>query len=72
MARAIHGDSSSDQINVSENKTQAYGLAGNDTLLTDNKKDVLLIGGSGNDSLIMTGGTGTLNGGKGKDTFEFT
>ncbi len=47
-------------------------MAGNDTLISDNMNDVLFIGSSGNDSLIMTGGTGTLSGGAGSDIFEFT
>ena len=45
------GNTSGDQINVGANKTQAYGLAGNDTIASDGKSDVLLVGGSGNDSL---------------------
>ena len=72
MSEVLVGKGTGDQLVVSADKTQAYGLSGNDTLITDNKGDALLIGGSGNDSLIMTGGVGTLNGGKGKDTFEFT
>lgn len=47
-------------------------MSGNDTLISDSKSDVLLIGGSGDDSLIIKGGNGTLSGGKGSDTFEFT
>ena len=72
MAEVLFGDKAGDQLIVSADKTQAYGLSGNDTLISDNKSDALLIGGSGDDSLIMMGGVGTLNGGKGNDTFEFT
>ena len=68
MAEVIHGNSRGNQLHVTKDKTQAYGLAGNDTLISNNSKDALLIGGSGNDSLIMMGGIGTLSGGKGKDT----
>ena len=70
MAEVLHGKAGADQINVKEDKTQAYGLSGNDLLLSDNKSEVLLVGGAGDDSLIMTGGNGTLSGGKGADTFE--
>ena len=70
MAKVIHGDTGGNQLNASADKTQVYGLAGNDTLVSDSKSDVLLIGGSGNDSLIMRGGNGTLSGGKGSDVFE--
>ena len=72
MAEVLFGDKAGDRLVVSESKTQAYGLSGNDTLFSDNKSDVLLVGGSGDDSLIMTGSTGTLSGGKGNDTFELT
>ena len=72
MAEVLHGNVSSDQLNARNDKTQVYGLAGNDTLTSGNKSDVLLVGGSGDDSLIMTGGNGTLSGGDGSDTFELT
>ena len=72
MAKVLHGDATANQINAGSDKTQVYGLAGNDTLTSDNKSDVLLVGGSGDDSLIVTGGTATLSGGDGSDTFELT
>ncbi len=72
MAEVLHGKATGDNLAASANKTQVYGLAGDDTLTADSKSNVLLIGGSGNDRLIMTGGDGTLSGGAGKDTFEFT
>ena len=70
MADVIVGKTKKDKLVAFEDRTQIYGLAGNDTLISDNKKEVLLIGGSGNDVLRMTGGSGTLSGGAGKDTFE--
>ena len=70
MADVIVGKSTKDKLVAAEGRTQIYGLAGNDTLISDNKKEMLLIGGSGNDVLRMTGGSGTLSGGAGKDTFE--
>ena len=70
MAQVLHGDAGVNQLSASTDKTQVYGLSGNDTLISDGKSDVLLIGGSGDDSLIMLGGNGTLSGGKGSDTFE--
>ena len=72
MAEVIHGDGNANQLNARADKTQVYGLKGNDTLTSDGKRDVLLVGGSGNDSLIMSGGNGTLAGGDGSDTFELT
>ena len=70
MAEVLHGNASNNQLNATENRTQAYGLSGNDTLTSDGKSDVLLVGGSGDDSLIMSGGKATLSGGNGADTFE--
>ena len=70
MADVIVGKTKKDKLVAFEGRTQIYGLAGNDTLISDNKKEVHLIGGSGNDVLRMTGGSGTLSGGKGNDTFE--
>ena len=72
MANILHGDSNGNLLNAAENRTQIYGLQSNDTLTADGKSDVLLVGGSGSDSLIMSGGNGTLSGGEGSDTFEFT
>ena len=72
MTEILHGTADDNKINVAADKTQAYGLSGSDTIISDGKSDVLLIGGSGNDNLIMLGGKGTLSGGKGKDTFELT
>ena len=73
MAEVLHGTATSgDNLYASANKTQVYGLAGDDTLTADGKSDILLIGGSGNDRLIMTGGNGTLSGGTGADIFELT
>ena len=72
MADVLHGDSGVNQLNVNANRTQAYGLSGNDTLTSNGKSEVLLVGGSGDDSLVMLGGSGTLSGGKGKDIFELT
>ena len=70
MAEVLHGGAGANQISVTANKTQAYGLAGNDTLTSTGKSDVILIGGTGDDVLSITGGNGTLSGGKGKDTFN--
>ena len=70
MSEVLHGKAGGDQINASVDKTQVYGLSGNDTLISDKKVDALLVGGSGDDSLIMLGGKGTLAGGDGADTFE--
>ena len=67
MAKVLYGSGGGEQINASADKTQVYGLKGNDTLTSDNKSDVLLVGGSGDDRLIMAGGNGTLSGGKGND-----
>ena len=72
MAKVIHGGGASDQLIVTADKTQAYGLSGNDTIISGGNSSVLLIGGSGDDNLVMMGGIGTLNGGAGKDTFELT
>ena len=70
MAEVIHGNSSGNNLVADENRTQIYGLAGDDTLSSDGNSEILLIGGSGNDVLNMTGGTGTLSGGAGSDTFN--
>ena len=70
MADVLHGTPGNNQLNATANRTQVYGLQGNDTLTNDGKSDVLIIGGSGDDRLIMAGGKGTLSGGAGKDTFE--
>ena len=72
FAEVLHGGAGANQISVTADKTHAYGLAGNDTLTATGKSDVLLIGGSGNDVLSMTGGNGTLSGGKGADTFNLS
>ena len=72
MAQVLHGDGQNNQLNARADKSQVYGLQGNDTLTSDGKSNVLLVGGSGDDSLIMTGGNGTLSGGSGSDTFELT
>ncbi|MBR6888052.1 MAG: hypothetical protein IKN16_06355 [Selenomonadaceae bacterium] len=72
MADVIAGKASNDSLGAMEDKTQIYGLKGNDTLGNNGKSDVLLIGGSGDDVLIMTGGNGTLSGGKGADTFNLS
>ena len=69
FANVIHGNSDQNKITNSDNNTQIYGLAGNDTLESTNKKNFILIGGSGNDVLSITGGNGTLNGGAGADSF---
>ncbi|MBQ4403329.1 MAG: hypothetical protein II857_02855, partial [Selenomonadaceae bacterium] len=72
MADVIAGKASNDSLGAMEDKTQIYGLKGNDTLSNGGKSDVLLIGGSGDDVLNMTGGNGTLSGGKGADTFNLS
>ena len=72
FADVIVGKTTNDKLAALEDKTQVYGLTGNDTLKSVEKKEVLLIGGSGNDVLQMAGGNGTLSGGKGKDTFELS
>ena len=71
MARVLYGDAGGNKIFATANKMQLYGLAGNDTLVSEGNNDVILIGGSGNDSLIIKDGTGTLSGGAGNDTFAF-
>ncbi len=70
MSDVLHGNAGEDIINVSEDKTQVYGLKGHDTLVSGGYSHVLLIGGSGDDHLIMAGGNGTLSGGGGSDIFE--
>lgn len=72
MAEVIHGDAYGNNLVAYENRTQVYGLAGDDTLSSDGKSEVLLIGGSGNDVLNISGGVGTLSGGAGADTFNLT
>ncbi len=72
LAEVLHGDASGNRLNAGADKSQVYGLKGNDTLTSDGKRDVLLLGGSGDDSLIISGGNGTLAGGDGSDTFELT
>ena len=69
MSEVLVGKEENDKLGVIANKMQVYGLTGNDTLVSNGKNDVLLVGGSGDDVLSMTGGAGTLSGGKGKDTF---
>lgn len=71
MSQILHGDALGNSLTVTADSTQVYGLAGNDTLTSVNRDDVLLIGGSGNDVLQFSGGNGTLSGGTGADTFEF-
>ncbi len=70
MADVIVGKSTKDKLVTAEDRTQVYGLAGNDLLSSDGKNKILLVGGSGNDTLRMTGGNGTLSGGAGNDTFQ--
>lgn len=70
MADVIVGKASEDRLAVIEDKTQVYGLKGNDTISSNGKSDIFLIGGSGDDVLNMTGGNGTLSGGQGSDTFN--
>ena len=72
MAEVSHGNASNNYLAVDESRTQLYGLAGDDTLTSNNFGEVLLLGGSGNDLLDMNGGNGTLVGGAGDDTFNFT
>ncbi|MBO4779225.1 MAG: hypothetical protein J5497_01160 [Selenomonadaceae bacterium] len=72
MAHFQIGTAENDQGYVGWDKTQLYGLAGNDTVISDGKSEVLIVGGSGDDSLVMYGGNGTISGGAGKDTFELT
>ena len=70
FAEVVVGKANNNKLNVEEDKTQVYGLAGNDTLTSNRKANALLIGGSGDDVLNMTGGNGTLSGGAGNDTFN--
>ncbi|MBE8951002.1 MAG: hypothetical protein SR3Q1_10495 [Quinella sp. 3Q1] len=72
MSKVLHGGEGVDTLNASSDKAQLYGLKGNDTLISDGKSDVLLVGGGGEDSLIVMGGEATLSGGDGSDVFEFT
>ncbi|MBR4152242.1 MAG: hypothetical protein IKT98_04730 [Selenomonadaceae bacterium] len=71
MSKLIVGKSGKDILTVIEDKTQVYGLSGNDTIESNGKNSVTLLGGSGDDVLNMTGGNGILNGGNGADTFKF-
>lgn len=70
MAQVLHGDAGGNKIFTTANKTQAYGLADNDTLVGEGNIDVILIGGSGNDNVIIKDGTGTLSGGADNDTID--
>ena len=72
MAEISHGNASNNNLIAEESRSHLYGLAGSDTLTSNNYGEVLLIGGSGNDLLNMNGGNGTLVGGAGDDTFNFT
>lgn len=45
MADVLHGNAVGNQISVSADKTQVYGLGGGDTLTSDGKSNVLLVGG---------------------------
>ena len=69
FAEVVVGKAKTDKLAATANNSQVYGLAGNDTLESSGKDKVILIGGSGNDVLKLTGGLATLNGGKGSDTF---
>ena len=71
MSAILHGDAQGNNLIVTADTTQVYGLAGNDTLTSANHDDVLLIGGSGDDFLQLSGGNGTLSGGDGADIFAF-
>lgn len=62
MAEVLVGKKTSNNLTVIGNKTQVWGLAGNDTLTSNGKSEVLLIGGTGNDVFQMTGSSGTLSG----------
>lgn len=46
MSEVFHGNSDGNQLNASADKSQVYGLKGNDTLISDGKSEVPLIGGS--------------------------
>ena len=72
FAEVLVGKTKNDKLVVAKDRTQIYGLAGNDTLTSTGKSEVLLIGGTGDDVLSMTGGNGTLSGGKGADTFNLS
>ena len=72
MAHVATGDAQDNLGGVWQDKTQVYALSGNDTIISDNKNDFLIVGGSGDDSLVMYGGKGSLSGGAGKDTFDLT
>ena len=70
MADVIVGNVVGDVLVALDDKTQIYGLKGNDTLSSGGKNEVRLIGGSGDDVLKMTGGQSTLIGGLGADNFN--
>ena len=72
MSTILHGDAQGNNLVVTADNTQLYGLAGNDTLTGANRDEILLIGGSGDDVLQLSGGNGTLSGGDGADIFAFT
>ncbi|MBR1647531.1 MAG: hypothetical protein IJ685_12255 [Selenomonadaceae bacterium] len=69
MSQILHGDTKGNWLIATDDSAQLYGLAGNDTLTSANCEDVLLIGGSGDDYLQLSGGNGTLSGGNGADIF---
>ncbi len=69
MSQILHGDAQGNWLIATADTTHLYGLAGNDTLTSANCADVLLIGGSGDDYLQLSGGNGTLSGGDGADVF---
>ncbi|MBR0062447.1 MAG: hypothetical protein IJP68_13315 [Selenomonadaceae bacterium] len=69
FSELIVGSAQTDKLTTTTNNSQVYGLTGNDTLESSGNDKVILIGGSGNDVLNLTGGLATLNGGNGSDTF---
>ena len=46
MSEVLVGKKTGDNLTAIGNKTQVYGLAGNDTLTSNGKSNVLLVGGS--------------------------
>lgn len=71
MYSVIHGDASAENIiSLGRGARQIYGLAGNDTIET-NESSVIVSGGAGDDVIKLVGGNATLNGGSGADVFVF-
>ncbi|MFZ5692403.1 MAG: VCBS domain-containing protein [Pseudomonadota bacterium] len=65
-----NGNTAPQSLATLTNDTLAFGVNGNDIVVTGSGNDVL-VGGSGNDTLKGGAGNDTLIGGSGNDTFVF-